>query len=87
MSKLTDEINFAVEQIKKDKKNIEKISDFHKDIVSFALAYETLLNQLKEDDTITNKIKCEGKMVWLKTALAKKYPYFSEEINNYGLKN
>lgn len=76
-------LNSAVKKLNDNNMNFLLLTEEEKDFFSFTFAYETMVNCLEEDKSISNKIKCEGKMKWLKTTMINKYPEFKEQIENY----
>lgn len=83
MKTIENILDSAVEKLKNNDMDMSLLDNEEKDFISFITAYETLVNQLEEDSSISNKIKCEGKMIWLKTVISEKYPQYKTEINNY----
>ena len=71
------------EKFKKANNNFDVLSKIEQDILSFAITYEMLLMSLNENLSVSDEIKCKGKMTWLKSSLSAKYPQFKEQIQNY----
>ena len=76
-------INQISEKFKNSKNDFESLSILEQDIFSFAITYEILLNSLNENLSISDEIKCKGKMAWLKSSLSTKYPEYANQIQNY----
>lgn len=83
MKNVEEILNSAVEKLNNNNMDFSLLTEDEMDFFSFTVTYETLVNQLEEDKSVSTRVKCEGKMQWLKTTMIKKYPEYKEQIENY----
>lgn len=83
MRNVEEILDSAVKKLNENNMDFSLLTEIEMDFFSFTMAYETMVNQLEEDRSVTTKLKCEGKMKWLKSSMKTKYPEYSEQIESY----